>query len=413
MQIELRDGSFDFAKLQTHRPTRSSPTPSAQSALQRVVTPFRASVPQLRIEVDRVEGGDAACLGRPGVRDARDLSRLELCRSVQQVRPHVPGLRAGRFARSGCGREDIENLTVRNQDGDMIPLGHAGQDHADGRAVADQPLQSLSVGDRHRACRRRASAPARRSRLMEEIAARTLPPGTGYRMDGACPIRRRSSASRCISCSRWRCCSSISCSPASTKAGIAPIVGHPRRAACRSSARSLVLTALAIDNNLYTQIGLVLLIALSAKNAILIVEVAREHRVRDGMPIIEAAVEAARARFRPIVMTSFAFILGVAPLVVASGAGASARKSIGITRVQRHDRLDLPCGAVRAVVLRGGAAVRGMARRAQAPAYSTCRMRNANDAATIVLTFSRQSVTIWTQATLCYASLIHRKCRRL
>jgi len=92
-----------------------------------------------------------------------------------------------------------------------------------------------------------------------------------------------------------------------------------------------VLLALRIENNLYTQIGVILLIALSAKNAILIVEVAREHRVRDGKPTLEAAVDAARARFRPILMTSFAFILGVAPLVIASGAGASARKSIGIT----------------------------------------------------------------------------------
>jgi HAE1 family hydrophobic/amphiphilic exporter-1 len=92
-----------------------------------------------------------------------------------------------------------------------------------------------------------------------------------------------------------------------------------------------VLTGLRIDNNLYVQIGLILLIALSAKNAILIVEVARELRVRDGKPLLESAVEAARARFRPILMTSFAFILGVAPLVFATGAGASARKSIGIT----------------------------------------------------------------------------------
>jgi HAE1 family hydrophobic/amphiphilic exporter-1 len=90
------------------------------------------------------------------------------------------------------------------------------------------------------------------------------------------------------------------------------------------------IKGLGIDNNLYTQIGLVLLIALSAKNAILIVEVARERRVFDGKPILEAALEAARMRFRPILMTSFAFILGVVPLVLATGAGASARKSIGI-----------------------------------------------------------------------------------
>jgi HAE1 family hydrophobic/amphiphilic exporter-1 len=90
------------------------------------------------------------------------------------------------------------------------------------------------------------------------------------------------------------------------------------------------MLALHIENNLYVQIGLVLLIALSAKNAILIVEVARELRAA-GAPIAESAYEAARARFRPILMTSFAFILGVLPLVLATGAGASARKSIGIT----------------------------------------------------------------------------------
>jgi hydrophobic/amphiphilic exporter-1 (mainly G- bacteria), HAE1 family len=93
----------------------------------------------------------------------------------------------------------------------------------------------------------------------------------------------------------------------------------------------LVLEGLRIDNNLYTQIGIILLIALSAKNAILIVEVARERRVREGHSLFDAAVEAAIARLRPILMTSFAFILGVAPLVFATGAGASARKSIGIT----------------------------------------------------------------------------------
>jgi HAE1 family hydrophobic/amphiphilic exporter-1 len=81
--------------------------------------------------------------------------------------------------------------------------------------------------------------------------------------------------------------------------------------------------------NLYTQIGLILLIALGSKNAILIVEYARQRR-DEGMDIAKAAVEGARLRFRPIIMTSFAFILGVLPLVLATGAGASARISIGI-----------------------------------------------------------------------------------
>ncbi len=82
------------------------------------------------------------------------------------------------------------------------------------------------------------------------------------------------------------------------------------------------------DNNIYTQIGIVLIIALASKNAILIVEFARELRL-SGKSIRESASEAARMRFRPIIMTSFAFILGVVPLVFATGAGAASRQSLG------------------------------------------------------------------------------------
>ena len=91
------------------------------------------------------------------------------------------------------------------------------------------------------------------------------------------------------------------------------------------------LTPLGVANNLYMQIGLVLLIVLASKNAILIVEFARDLRIRQQREILDAVVEAARLRFRPILMTSFAFILGVLPLVFATGAGANARRSIGIT----------------------------------------------------------------------------------
>jgi HAE1 family hydrophobic/amphiphilic exporter-1 len=93
---------------------------------------------------------------------------------------------------------------------------------------------------------------------------------------------------------------------------------------------AIALGSLGAANNLYTQIGLMLLIALSAKNAILIVEVAREARLLHGKSIVEAAVEAAQTRLRPILMTSFAFILGVVPLVTATGAGANGRISLGL-----------------------------------------------------------------------------------
>jgi len=83
-----------------------------------------------------------------------------------------------------------------------------------------------------------------------------------------------------------------------------------------------------LDNNVFTQIGLVLLVGLGAKNAILIVEFARENRAA-GKPIRASAIEAARSRFRPIIMTSLAFILGVVPLLAATGAGAASRQALG------------------------------------------------------------------------------------
>jgi multidrug efflux pump len=83
-----------------------------------------------------------------------------------------------------------------------------------------------------------------------------------------------------------------------------------------------------MPNDIYFQIGLITLIGLAAKNAILIVEFASQ-KMEEGMPVGQAAMEAARLRFRPIVMTSMAFVLGIVPLVFATGAGAAARQSMG------------------------------------------------------------------------------------
>ena len=87
-----------------------------------------------------------------------------------------------------------------------------------------------------------------------------------------------------------------------------------------------------IDNNVYTQIGITLLIGLASKNAILIVEFALAER-KKGKSILEAAVDAAKLRFRPILMTSIASVAGFMPLVVASGAGAASQQAIGIAVV--------------------------------------------------------------------------------
>ena len=85
-----------------------------------------------------------------------------------------------------------------------------------------------------------------------------------------------------------------------------------------------------MDNNILTQVGLIVLVGLAAKNAILIVEFAKQAE-EQGMNRFDAAVQAARTRLRPILMTSFSFILGVVPLLIASGAGAEMRQALGTT----------------------------------------------------------------------------------
>jgi HAE1 family hydrophobic/amphiphilic exporter-1 len=90
----------------------------------------------------------------------------------------------------------------------------------------------------------------------------------------------------------------------------------------------LALVSRGFDNNVYTQIGIVLLIGLASKNAILVVDFAREQRLQ-GKSILEAATTAAQLRFRPILMTAISSIAGFMPLVIASGAGAASRQAIG------------------------------------------------------------------------------------
>ena len=166
-------------------------------------------------------------------------------------------------------------------------------------------------------------------KLMEEIAAKTLPPGTGFEWT-AMSYQEKVVGGQiywAFGLALLLVYLVLAGQYESWFAPISVILAVP----LSLLGPMIVLTGLRIENNLYTQIGIILLIALSAKNAILIVEVALELHVRDRKPLLESAVEAARARFRPILMTSFAFILGVVPLVLATGAGANARKSIGIT----------------------------------------------------------------------------------
>jgi HAE1 family hydrophobic/amphiphilic exporter-1 len=223
--------------------------------------------------------------------------------------------------------EDVELLPVRNKQGAMIPLGTMVRitpivgpsllslyNLYPSSTVMGLPATGFSSGE--------AMA------LMEQIAGKASPPGTGYEWT-AMSYQEQLVGNQIYYIFALAMLLVYLVLAGQYESWFMPV------AVLLAVPLSLVgpvvaLKGLGIDNNLYTQIGLVLLIALSAKNAILIVEVARERRIFDGKPIIEAALEAARVRFRPILMTSFAFILGVLPLVLATGAGASARKSIGI-----------------------------------------------------------------------------------
>jgi hydrophobic/amphiphilic exporter-1 (mainly G- bacteria), HAE1 family len=223
--------------------------------------------------------------------------------------------------------EDIQNLTVRNKSGNMIPLGTL----IDIKPVTGASLISLYnlyPSGTLVAIPQRGVSTGQTMALLEQLADKTLPPGSSYEWTAMSYQEKIVGGQMFLvfALALLLVYLVLAGQYESWYAPVSVILAVPLSLIGPVS----VLTALKIDNNLYVQIGLVLLIALSAKNAILIVEVAREMR-HEGKAIIESAVEAARARFRPIIMTSFAFILGVLPLVLATGAGASARKSIGIT----------------------------------------------------------------------------------
>ena len=326
MMVQLRDGSFDFTKLQavTNAVVANA---QSQSGLQRVATSFRSDVPQFAVEVDRVKaqtlhvpvdqvfGTLAAYLGSSYVAQFNKFGRTfqiyVQADSQFRLRP-----------------ADIENLSVRNQEGAMIPLGTLVKvtpsvgpslitlyNLYPAATVIGLPAQGFSSGQA--------------LTLMDQIAASTLPPGTGAEWT-AMSFQEKAVGNQLyliFALAMLLVYLVLAGQYESWYAPLAVILSVPLSLVGPVTA----LKGLGVDNNLYTQIGLILLIALSAKNAILIVEVAREMRVKHAQPLIEAAVGAARARFRAILMTSFAFIASMIPLVLATGAGASARKSIGLS----------------------------------------------------------------------------------
>ncbi|MEA2918175.1 MAG: hypothetical protein QOJ15_10256 [Bradyrhizobium sp.] len=326
MQVQLRDGNSDFGKLQAIAGAIVS-NAQTQSALQRVSSSFRSMVPQFDVEVDRIKTQTlhvttdqvfstlSSYLGSTYVNQFNKFGR------TFQVYAQAD-------AQFRLTPRDIERLMVRNSQGDMIPLGTVATitpsvgpslislyNLYPSATIIGLPAQGYSSGQS--------------MALMEEIAGKTLPPGTGYEWT-AMSYQEKIVGGQiylAFGLALLLVYLVLAGQYESWYAPISVILAVP----LSLLGPMAVLMGLRIENNLYTQIGLILLIALSAKNAILIVEVALELHVRDHKPVLESAVEAARARFRPILMTSFAFILGVVPLVLATGAGASARKSIGIT----------------------------------------------------------------------------------
>jgi hydrophobic/amphiphilic exporter-1 (mainly G- bacteria), HAE1 family len=326
MQVQLRDGNADFSKLQAITSTIVADA-QTQSALQRVSSSFRSMVPQFDVEVDRIKTQTlhvttdqifstlSSYLGSSFVNQFTKFGRTF---QVYAQADAVYRLTA----------RDIQNMMVRNSQGDMVPLGTVATIKPSvgpslislynlypSATVIGLPAAGYSSGQS--------------MALMEEIAAKTLPPGTGYEWT-AMSYQEKAVGGQiywAFGLALLLVYLVLAGQYESWYAPISVILAVP----LSLLGPMLVLSGLRIDNNLYTQIGIILLIALSAKNAILIVEVALELHGRDGKPLLESAVTAARARFRPILMTSFAFILGVVPLVLATGAGANARKSIGIT----------------------------------------------------------------------------------
>ncbi|HGD2235729.1 TPA: efflux RND transporter permease subunit [Legionella pneumophila] len=325
MQVELQDGTFDYRKLQQATDQMIN-TGHQYPQLQNLMTTFRASVPQVSAPINRTK---AESLG-VRVADAFDTlqtylgsSYVNLFTKFGQVFP----VYVQADASSRISSEDLRNYYVRNQSGSMVPLGTLTDvDPAVGPSIIS--LYNLYPSSNINGVAARGYSSGQGIQVMEELAKEQLPPRISYEWTStAYQEKVAGNLSYFIFAlslvlvylilsgqyENWLIPSAIILSVPLTLVGTV-----------------LALGSLGMDNNMYTQIGLLLLIALATKNAILIVEVAREQREIHNKSVIEAAVIGAKTRFRPILMTSFAFIMGVMPLVFATGAGANSRRSIGI-----------------------------------------------------------------------------------
>ena len=324
MQVELTDGSYDFARLQAitdHMVQEANAAPEIDDAF----TAFRANVPQLSLRVDRAQ---AATLNV----DVGDLYNL--------LQSSLGSTYVNLFTRFGhnymvyvqadpqhrLNADGIKQLFVRSQSGDMVPVGALTEIKPSLGPTAIS-LYNLFPSATINGAPAANSNSGQALTTLESIALKILPAGVSFEWSGLAYQEKLvgSSAYFIFALAILLVYFALAGQYESWITPVAVILAVPL--ALLGTVAALLSVGLA--NNIYVQIGLVLLIALSAKNAILIVEMAREGRAA-GKDMIEAVVGASKARFRPILMTSFTFILGVLPLVLASGAGASARRSLGI-----------------------------------------------------------------------------------
>ena len=293
--------------------------------LARVNNSFRANVPQLYLDLDRTK---AKTLGIP-LSDIFDTLQAYLGSAYVNDfnifgRTYRVMIQADAQFRSRV--EDIRSLEVRDQAGNMIPLGTlmAVEDTVGPQAVTRYnlyPAASITGSPRPGFSSGEAVA------SMQALSSGLLPQSMGYEWTGV-TYQQLSAGNQTPIIFGLAFIFVFLFLAAQYESWLIPfsvLLTIPF-----SLLGAIVATwARGLDNNVYTQIGLVLLIGLSAKTAILIVEFAKQLREEEGMDTLEAAVQAARLRFRPLLMTALSFVLGVLPLLVASGAGSASRRALG------------------------------------------------------------------------------------
>ena len=288
-----------------------------------VFSPFENSTPEIFVNVDRAK---AEMLQVPVGRVFETLevyvgsayvNDFNLIGRTYQVRAQAEGAQR-------LDVEQISKLQTRSDTGAMVPLGTLATFQVRA-APARVPHYNLYPASEVIGAARQDIASGEALDLVEKAAARALPPGFEFEWTELSYQQRLAGGGIVVfALSILFVFLTLSGQYESWSLPFAVILIVPM---CLLSAM-LGLMLLGQDNNLLTQVGLVVLIGLAAKNAILIVEFARQLEDQ-GRDLVDATVEACRLRLRPILMTSFAFILGVVPLMTAAGAGAELRHAIG------------------------------------------------------------------------------------